>query len=165
MKTKYIFLSALVLSVVFFSFQKGPDKNVNRTNHQSEAVATGNSAVQVVQQIASNSMTVYYRVYVHLAPNAQVCGQYAVKVTDKNGKAIAPPQVYVPGQVLYTFTESPRSPLGVRIARLVTSALPDIAVCRNQIYTSPQVMLIQFANGMDYQFDLYPKYNPPQIPH
>ena len=100
---------------------------------------------------------VKYQVAVNLEVVEQLCNSYQVEILDANGRLVAPPQLFAPETKFYNFEEQTRQTAGIRIARLVVVIYgPEHYVCKQELYTTPDVRLIHFKNGQGYSFDLYP---------
>jgi hypothetical protein len=136
MKTLTI-ISALSLALIF--------TGINTSFAKEKGNAKGNPTTRVK-----------YQVTIHLDVINTLCNIYDVEMLDANGRLVAPAQIYVPGNLVYTFEEQTRQTVGVRIARLVPNWSGDHYVCAQELYTPPAVKLINFKDGQAYFFDLYP---------
>ena len=97
-----------------------------------------------------------YEVTIHLSQLVSFCNTYLVKITDESGRAVAPPQVYVPGVSKYVFNETVVVPARVRIASLSLLANVDPYYCSYNLVTKSEPMMGPFKAGQAYSFNLFP---------
>ncbi len=102
------------------------------------------------------NVRVKYLVTINLEVSIHLCNTYQVQVLDANGRAVAPPQVFISGTAIYNFDEQTRQTAGIRIARLVPVTWGERFVCEQELFTSPVVRLLNFKDGQVFHFDLYP---------
>jgi hypothetical protein len=100
--------------------------------------------------------TIRHEVTIHLTFSVNTCNTYYVRITDENGRLVAPPQIYVPGVNKYVFNELVSLPGRARIASLVLPSNVDPYVCPNNLTTKSDRKFGPFLFGKTYTYDLYP---------
>jgi hypothetical protein len=142
MKTiKFIALSGLSLlaALLIFSSVLAQESRITRMKDPLETV----------------DLPVIHKVFVHL-PAGPIQGiTYRIELTDQNGRPVAMPQTFIPGESTYIFLEdvAARCTRGTRIARfiLVTSAYNN----PNVLWAKPDMKTGIFISGRTYLFNLY----------
>lgn len=147
MKTLTI-ISALSLALIITSVNAGFAKQNGKSGEPKQ----------------NATIWVKYQVTVNLVLITPLCNNYQVQVLDGNGRLVAPPQTFVPGKAIYNFDEHTSQTAGIRIARLVLIPFPgpEHYVCDQELFTAPDVHLLNFKNGEVYPFNLYPKPRQPK---
>ena len=140
MKTLKI-TSALIITLILLSVNAGFAKNNNDRNPNT------NPKVQV-----------NYEVVVHFGLEKSLCNTYQIEILDAKGAQVAPAQIYVPEKTMYKFDEQTNQLKGVRIARLVMVPFGPHYICENELFSTPDVKVIEFQDGTTYRFDLYPRF-------
>jgi hypothetical protein len=102
-----------------------------------------------------------YEVTVHLPSGFSICqySLYLVRITDEKGRLVAPPQVFIPSQSKYVFTESVSVPGGIRVASLFIPPYVDPSGCPLTLTAEPDIKQGPFDPGRSYSFNLYPVIN------
>jgi hypothetical protein len=100
-----------------------------------------------------------YEVTVHMPSGFSICqySLYLVRITDEKGRLVTPPQVFIPGQSKYVFTESVSVPSNTRVASIYIPPYVDPYGCPVTMTAEPDVKQGPFSPGRSYSFDLYPK--------
>ena len=109
---------------------------------------------------AGSSVNVRYEVNIQFAASEPLCNSYLVEILDASGNMVAPAQVFIPGQDLYTFYEQTRLTIGIRIARLVLAPMVYHFNCDQELFTPPAIKVIHFVDRQTYTFDLAPTTKP-----
>ena len=99
---------------------------------------------------AGSSVNVRYEVNIQFAASEPLCNSYLVEILDASGNMVAPAQVFIPGQDLYTFYEQTRLTIGIRIARLVLAPKVYHFTCEQELFTPPAVKVIHFIDRQTY---------------
>jgi|WetSurMetagenome_2_1015567.scaffolds.fasta_scaffold55812_2 hypothetical protein len=156
MKTIKIIISIFVLAGFFISCQK----DIIQPDQDNSVVlkTTGDPGTQGQYNVPINAT---YSVTIQLSDLVSYCGTYIVKITNESGKNIAPPQLYVPGQYVYTFSEKTRLINATRIASFVMEQEP-IDICSFPLYAIPHIQQLKLENEQVYQFLLQPTTKPPK---
>jgi hypothetical protein len=143
MKTTKI-ITAISLALILFgatAFAKAPDH----------------------KKAAGTTVSVRYQVNIHFNSDKLICNTYQVELLDANGRAVAPAQYFVPGKEIYTFYEQTRQTVGLRVARLVLAPNLDRFACQQELFTAPDVKLINFVDKETYIFNLVPNAKPSKM--
>jgi hypothetical protein len=152
MKTKMLYIAALLVAGAFMSFRT----DAVRTEPASEF-----SMKAAIPE--GNNMVVHYQVNVYQSISAPLCGTYMVEIVTSTGQIVGTPQPYQLSKSTYFVTETVHTATGIRIARIVQVAAPDGSFCVNTLYTHSDTKNLVFHDGMAYFFNLYPTYNQNQI--
>jgi hypothetical protein len=121
---------------------------------------TGYAKKPANQRAAGPAVSVRYEVNVHFNAEKPLCNTYQVELLDAGGRAVAPAQYFIPGKESYTFYEQTRQSSGIRIARLVMAPNIDRLACEQELFTAPDVKLINFIDRETYTFNLMPNSKP-----
>ena len=140
MKTLKI-TSALIITLILLSVNAGFAKNNNDLNNSN----------------ANPKVQVNYEVVVHFGIEESLCNTYQIEILDSKGAQVAPAQVYTLDNTMYKFEEQTNQTKGVRIARLVMVQFGPHYICENELFSTPDVKVIEFHDGNTYRFDLYPR--------
>ena len=107
-------------------------------------------------RMQAEKKTIRHEVTIHHSLGFTLCYNYLVKITDANGRLVAPPQVFVPGISKYVFTENVSNSSNVRIASLSLPENVDPYFCATNLNAKSDPMTGPFISGKTYSFDLYP---------
>ena len=162
MKTVNFFLAAFVLSITLASCQK---ENIEPQSVSPDATGLKAGLPNPAVKGEPGSLTgqAIYKVTVTLPTDKSICNIYWVEMVDANGRFVAPPQTYIPGTSTYTFYEKFNQRSGIRAARLVLSPNADHFACPTELFTQPDVQVIQFNDRETYSFNLYPQAHAPKL--
>jgi hypothetical protein len=147
MKTTTI-ISALSFALIFTAANAGFAKPIGKPGNHG----------------ANPTVRVKYLVTVNIDISKPLCDNYLVEILDASGRQVAPAQMYVPGQEIYSFDEQTRQTAGIRIAHLkmIPRGGPEHFVCEQELFAQPAVRLINFADRKVYSFDLYAAFRQPK---
>jgi hypothetical protein len=125
--------------------------------------ATGYAKQPAQKKASGTAVSVRHIVNVNLNTDKPICNTYQVELLDASGRAVAPAQYFVPGKKSYTFYEQTRQAAGLRIARLVLAPNIDRFACQLELFTAPDVKLINFVDRETYNFNLNPNAKPSKM--
>jgi hypothetical protein len=158
MKTQLLYAAALLIAGGLWSCQKAAvEPDASAAGITKTTTASGSTAI-------TTNIKVNYQVTVLQAEETDICGNYVVEVTDRNGNLVAPPQPYSQDNSVYIFTENTNNPTGVRMARLLLDNSEDGA-CPNILYSAPDIKKLYLVDGKTIFFTLKPALNPPANPN
>ena len=161
MKTTNYLFAAVALSIAFVSCQKEtiePMKPAALNVREIPAVMDEGLSAD-----AKGTISVRYEISINMEADKPLCNRYQVELLDASGRAIAPAQYFVPGKKSYTFYEQTRQAAGLRIARLVLAPNIDRFACQVELFTAPDVKLINFVDRETYNLNLNPNAKPSKM--
>jgi hypothetical protein len=162
MKKMNLFLTALVLSFVFFSCQKENIEPTSMSTSDARVKAGLPNPSKMAVPDTNSARKVFYEVNINIQIEQPLCNIYWVEMTDASGKNVAPKQVYIPGTRSYYFDEQIRYRSGIRIARLVLSPRANF-ICETELFTQPAIRMIEFKDMEKFTFELFPQHKPAKI--
>lgn len=161
MKTVKVLFAAFALSVAFASCQKD-NIEPQKSSPDQDAIKSipSKPGENNNESLPDQTFNVRYEVNVNFAAVKDLCNVYQVEILDGTGQQVVPAIIYVPGTSVYNFYEQTRQESGIRIARLVQVPWGKHFACETELYTKPDVKVLNFHDAGTYSFELYPSAHP-----